>query len=397
MKNLGTMYLYELKKIGKRKLTWIMAVILAIFCIYSIITFNSMGSVFIEFTDENGVRQSVNLLYRDIEERIQKDAAKLNGQVMDDAFFASLRENVPNLEGEDLERYFLTKDATYRQAYSLIDGVGDPLTSTAEEYYNAVEEARARSWERQNLSEGEKRYWKNQQTKIQTPYVYEHPWTGTAYLIDHFYNFIRLLPLAAAACLCGIFSEDRRTRVNALVFSSKNSRFPLYLAKVLAGLTSLALLAIFLIGVDMGTWLVIYGGDGFNAAIQLYDNANSFPITIGEFILFRLLWFAIFTVVCGCVTMLVSVLTHSTIAAFVAPVLIMTWFADYLYLPASRITDYLPTNLIGWNTLLNYHLVNLFGVRMNGLQFAPLLYGGIAIFLIILCGLGWRHDAVPGK
>ena len=48
--------------------------------------------------------------------------------------------------------------------------------------------------------------------------------------------------------------------------------------------------------------------------------------------------------------------------------------------------------------LLDYcRLMNIFGVQMNCLQFAPLLYGGIAIVLLVLCGFGWRRIASKKK
>lgn len=91
-----------------------------------------------------------------------------------------------------------------------------------------------KSWERNGLTENEKQYWEKQASMIRTPYRYEYPWRGMNRFIDYTYDFIELLPLAAAACLCGLFSEDRRFRVSPLIFSSKNSRFPLYPAKILA-------------------------------------------------------------------------------------------------------------------------------------------------------------------
>ena len=90
------------------------------------------------------------------------------------------------------------------------------------------------------------------------------------------------------------------------------------------------------------------------------------------------------------VTMLTSVLTRSGIASFLIPIALMMFVSDFITPTASRITDYLPENLVGWGTE-NCRLVNLFGVQMNCLQFAPLLYGGIAVILLILCGFGWRR------
>lgn len=396
MKNFRTLYLYELKKLSARKLTWVITGLLCAFCVCSVLDAASLkGGITFPYKDDSGNEREIFLRDEDIAARCQKDIPKLNSLVMDDAFFAALRENVPDLDPMNLNVFFYTKDAAWSQVYALVGGViPDPRVCTAQEFYDAVKDARRKSWERSDLSDAERAYWEKQEAGISIPYLYEYPWRGTNRLIDHFYDFLMLLPLAVAACLCGLFSEDRRFRVSPLVFCSKNSRFPLYLAKTAAGLTASVLLAVFLIGADMGTWLALYGTDGLSAAIQLYDTVSGLPITVGQYILSSLFWLVVFSITCACVTMLISALTHSSIAAFVTPIVLIFGITSYLHLPVNRITEYLPENIVGWIGLQNWHLVNLFGVQMNSLQFAPLLYAVIALVLLLLCGLCWRRDVV---
>lgn len=56
--------------------------------------------------------------------------------------------------------------------------------------------------------------------------------------------------------------------------------------------------------------------------------------------------------------------------------------------------EYLPNQLFNvLPTLRNRHLVELFGVYLNNLQFGYALYGVLATVLTALCWLCWRRGA----
>lgn len=95
--------------------------------------------------------------------------------------------------------------------------------------------------------------------------------------------------------------------------------------------------------------------------------------------------------------MLVSVLTRSTIAALTAPIVLMVAQA-WIRLPGLQAADYLPNQLFnGGYAFCNVRLVNFFGVFLDNIEFAFLLYGIITVLLLALCGLSWRQNAVSGK
>ena len=64
------------------------------------------------------------------------------------------------------------------------------------------------------------------------------------------FGLSNVIPLVAAVCLCGVFSEEKRTRADALILSSSQGRFPQYLAKVLAGITVILAATLLVIGAD---------------------------------------------------------------------------------------------------------------------------------------------------
>ena len=94
----------------------------------------------------------------------------------------------------------------------------------------------------------------------------------------------------------------------------------------------------------------------------------------------------------GSVTMLLSLLTHSSSIAFIVSVVFMRYLSR-VYPPPSQITDFLPSHMIVWSSSSNVRLVNIFGIYFDHVQFGLLLYLAIIILLLALCWLGWRRSA----
>jgi len=398
MKNFGTLYRYELKKLIGQKLSWLIVIILSVFCIYAISKDSNGNVTTLESIDQNG-----NLIETDISGKCvlinsRDSARKINGQIMDDSFFAEMRRSISDIPNDKLREYFLLEDSTYYHVFTgCLEGLlSEPLSATSTEYYAARKEQMEAWWDNKNLSEGEKDYWREQASRIQHPMVYQRPWIGTNRLFDFYEILLRIVPLLAGVCLCRIFSEDHRTRVNALIFSSKKSRISLYLAKVLAGLTVVFFAAVFVIGVIMATNIAIWGTEGFGACVQMVDRICALPTTVGNIIFITLAWVVIYALLCGSVTMLLSLLTHSSSVAFIVSVVFMSYMSR-VYSPSSQITDFLPYRMIEWNAISNVRLVNIFGIYLNHFQSGLLLYLIITILLLALCWLGWRRGALSGS
>lgn len=406
MKNFGTLYRYELKKLLLRKLSWVAVMLLAVFCAYSVFSrgpATTMGGT-LPVIDENGneTGEGRYISGEEIYATYLKSAGILDGRVMDDELFQEMLENLPNLDGLELDVYFWTEDATYLSVYSMVNGLfANPRSVTAEEFY-AVQWEQTQLYlnnygvEREGLSEGEKEYWTEQAAKIEKPFIYQDPWRGTTYLTDFFYVLLGLLPVAAAVCVCTVFSEDRRTRMDALVFSTQESRLPLYLAKVLTGITTAALAGVVIVGTTVAAHLAVWGAKGFDACIQMYMIALPRAITVGQMLLIMSVLLVLYTVLCGGITMLIAAITRSSIAALAVPVLLVQILDRFRSVPYGW-AAYLPDNLISLNGMWNVKLVNIFGVYLNNFQFGPLLYLAITMLLLALCWLGWRRSTARGS
>lgn len=394
MKNFGTLFGYELKKLLKRKLNWVVILLITGICIVGVVQAGDSGGFLIEDTDEQG--NPVTSLISGREIRIAKLNAMgtLNGQVMDDNFFQRMMEQVPEFgDAYELLSYFYRVDSTYLNVHTMVEGLmTDRSTFTAEKFYATQREQEQAYWEGNELSQAEKDYWTEQMEQIETPYVYGHPWPGASELVNYFDTLRIVLPVVAAVCLCMIFSEDCRTRVDAIVFATRKSRAPLYLAKVLAGLAGAALVAAFVIGGTVVAHLAVWGVQGFDAPVQFYDMLCPRPITVGQMLLPMLLILALYTLICGAFTMLASALTRSAITALAVPVVLAELLNQWHPL-ARGWTSCLPEKLAGWNGPVNLQLVNIFGTYLDNYQVGTLLYLGITATLLALCWLGWRRSA----
>lgn len=400
MKNLWTIFLYELKKIWMQKLTWVVAVIAVAFTVYSMLPQFTGNSLSLTFTDADGTEIS-----RDIsdQERFQierEGASLLDGQAIDDEFFLNMQKSLPEilltedvlLYGYDYSPYFYIIDPTYFAFSRYMIPAQDLASMTAEKYYGFHRGQIEESWNEQKLSDNEIAYWEAMVEQVEQPLVY-HDIVGARESITVIsYTVAKLLPLLIGVCLCSVFPQERRTRMSALIFTAKEGRFPVYFAKVLAGIVSVIMLTAVLFIAVTATGAIVYDGVNFHAALMLVLS-SCWPITMGQAIFILLGLLLIYALLCGSLTIFVSLFTGSRIAGLIVSSIPMV--VDLL-MPYSD-APYLPGNLVNPSIFMVYRLVGIPGFQLNWVQFGFLLYGGSAVALLALCWLGWRKNAAAGR
>ena len=382
MKNLGTLYRYELKKIWKRKLTWTVPLALAALMVY--VAVSSLSS---------DVKESQQLL--------RDGSLRMDGQVMDETFFSAMRRTLSQAGeiGDHFDdSFFYAVNPDYYYPYYMAITLGlDPKAATAEDFYSARRALVEREWAAQELTGAEIAYWSAQERQVQQPFTFRSIEDGLSACLTVAYGISTTIPLAIAVCLCGVFSEERRTRTDQMIFSSSQGKGTICLAKLLAGSTAALCASILDIGAVSATYAVLDGWSSSDVAIQIRYLDSSLPITLGQalFMMFGLL--LLYGALCGGVTMLVSVLTRNTIAALAVPIVFLIAQA-WIHLPGLQAADYLPNQLFNDGYVLcNVRLVGFFGGYLNNIEFAFLLYGIITALLLALCWLGWRRNSVSGK
>ena len=404
MKNFRTLYLYELKKLLKRKLPWIMVLVTSAFMVYDAYQvkydayhLKDYDDGWFSLTDQAGNAVSEHLSGAEQRRLIDEGARRVSGQIMDESLFQKVRQASTG-NGQyvvqdmwEQESYFYLIDNTYYAPYGMVThkmGL-DPTITTADSFYAHRQYSLETNWA--ELTDREAAYWKSMEAQVEKPFVYCYAGGYQDILVD-ILALSMLIPIVVACCLCGVFSEEKRTRADALVLSSRYGRFPQYWAKVLAGITVASAATLSLMGANVAFVLLARGWDGFDAALQLGNLSSSLPITVGQATLILLGLLFLYGLLCSGVTMLFSVFAQNTVIALSAPILLMLC-QGWLRLDIQAV-EYLPDQLFNSTVVLrNVNLVNFFGVYLNNLQFGFILYGGLAVMLIALCWLGWRRSA----
>lgn len=174
--NLGRLYQFELKKLAKRKLFWITALV-SLLCIGFTVTSGLLGTYYVEgepveshyqiFKTDQGYRQA--LTGREIDQKLIQETV--------DAYM-----QIPM----GVERYTLTQEyQTYARPYSDIFNLirywtGMELQDIRnwevdeDTLYMARSELLEKEWKKIPLTESEKEFWRNKETQMPIPFSYHY-------------------------------------------------------------------------------------------------------------------------------------------------------------------------------------------------------------------------------
>jgi len=417
MKNFGTLFGYEMKKIWKRPMTWLAVVLFSAgFVYYSAIPFYHFDFTYsVTLADGTTVSREVTAEEQD---RIQLEAPRaLSGQMIDETFFQNVRDalsgTVEGMEPGSIEgpgdyfaitgpeAYFYLVDPTYLGAYRLL-GAEDSLLhrrDMMEEYLEA-------NWKKY-LTDEDIAYWLRMEERIEQPFIYE-PTDAPSRMFDVMGTMGIFIPVLVALCVCDLFSQERRARTYPQIFSSRQGRNCLYWAKILAGGISSMLAAGIAIGAVIGASLIRYGLWGWGAAIQLclYVSSCSFPIKAWQGILILAAMVLVYALLSGMLISVVSMWSGSSVAALAVAagvvgvqliVVQMQWMlaAPLELLPSLRnVLLFLPIGFVSCSALIDKGLADFFGLQLNLIQAGILVYLAISAALGVLCWVGWRRSAV---
>lgn len=395
MKNLWTLYRYEIKKLVRRPLPWVLIILLTAASLY--VSFNdSMGMKVFALPDgENFCFEEVP--YREWAIRSHNSGVSLNGKRIDDTFFKEMGAALPDMNDEEIKFWCFENNSAYGSFFEYMGGFNTmPRNLSLSDYYSIRRELMDGQWDFEGLTDGEKAYWSEKADHLLQPLVYQEPWPGAFSLFEGMLQLLILFPVAAAVFLCPSFSDDKSKRMDSLILASKKSRLPLYLTKSFAGLTVAILAGAIIIGGYLAGAFSVWGMDGLNAPFQMIELAFTGSSSIGGLILYLSFLLILFTVVCGAITMLVSLLTRNTAAALIMPIVCL-FFVLRMRPKVTRLTILLPQYMIGMRGIRNDWLNGAFGIYLDGFQMFLLLCVGLILFLSILGWLGWRQKATNGK
>ena len=245
------------------------------------------------------------------------------------------------------------------------------------------------------LSEAEKDYWRNLNSKVEEPFQYGY-YEGWEVIISAF-ELLMFAVLAVCIVIAPVFSGEYQAGTDAVLLSGKYGKTKLTTAKILAALFFGVLAFTLHVLLAFGLPLAAFGTDGWNLPLQINGTTVPYPLTFLEGTLINLgVIYLVLLAMIG-VTLFLS-------ARMKSPYLVLTVVVPVLFVPIFLS----PNGTSGIYNLLVFltpyqSLVPNFGSYLS-YQFGPVvldafavrtvLYAVLALILLPLAGRGFRrHQA----
>lgn len=245
------------------------------------------------------------------------------------------------------------------------------------------------------LSEAEKDYWRNLNSKVEEPFQYGY-YEGWEVIISAF-ELLMFAVLAVCIVIAPVFSGEYQAGTDAVLLSGKYGKTKLTTAKILAALFFGVLAFTLHVLLAFGLPLAAFGTDGWNLPLQINGTTVPYPLTFLEGTLINLgVIYLVLLAMIG-VTLFLS-------ARMKSPYLVLTVVVPVLFVPMFLS----PNGTSGIYNLLVFltpykSLVPNFGSYLS-YQFGPVvldafavrtvLYAVMALILLPLAGRGFRrHQA----
>ncbi len=422
MNNFKDMYVFELKKIFKRRIVWITTVImLVISC--------SMGMVETLTSHtytEPGSGKEVELSGYEVIQMNKNNALSIDGELIDDVLLAEVRESYRGvyyegdasvngaygvtvreiIDGESLSdaEARMKEQERLKSIYQYVRRITGEYDSihaiSATDLYKERMDYIQEEMKWQKLTEGEKSYWKAEEEKISKPFVYGYA-DGWELIIGEVYSLNVMLLLTIAICLSTVFSEEHVRKTDQLILCSKYGKTTLYMAKILAGVTFGLSSAVVMLMASLIPTLLIYGTEGFDIALQIYSPFAGWNISMGQATLLMILIYLVVAVLYSIITMFLSEALRNSVAVMgimFGGMLFTMVFTPYTEVRAfNQIYELLPTLIFGLWEFMDLQLVKIFGVYLRNLQIAPILYMECSAILVIAGRKIYKDYQVSGR
>ena len=361
---MGTLYHYEMKKLLSQKVLWI-----AFFIMTALIVAQGLTGLIVGNAD------------------LLKKADEISGRKVDQKLISEIQE------GNKLDDYPMMKNLwTQCLQKNDLTGVDE---QTLYESRLAVNEDQMDVYQ---MSDEEKAYWNELDTKVQKPFVYQRE-DGYASLFSTIYILNFLMLLLVGISVTGVFADERSRGTDQIIFCSVN-KHKIFWAKMFAGITVGLAIAVIFFGLALLLGIGVYGSGGFDTQIQINIPGCMLPITIGQSILIMFGLLAMAGILYAVLSAFLSQILGNHSAAM--GVMVMIMLLSMLNIPEnirtiSQMWRYMPGAFIGSWTFTDYRLTKVFGHYLNIFQMAPIVWGLVAVVVFLIAKLSYDHYQVKGR
>lgn len=404
---------YELKKILMKKSTIAVFLVMFVINLVSVGISGSLGSTYVngEFYETHVERNRIE----------RENGVELSGRKLDDVLLKEMKMAYQKIDWtssdykwtdiykEEVRKY---SDIEYRLKMWGLGGnlLGETSTagiagaSTGGVLYAVREQVQEQMYENYFLSDSEVSYWEEKDFAVEKPFTYQYAAAYESFLnMQGNYMICMLMSFFSAVSMVSIFSDEHVRKTDQLVLSTQFGRKKVYFAKLLAGSFVTFGTALLLLLTAIAGKIYSYGWEGFDAAIQVaVAYWYPYPMTIGQACLISSGLLLLSSVLVSIFTMLLAELLRNSVGAM-AIVVGLLFAARLIEVPVawralSQIWNYMPINLIKVDQgFTDLRLVSILGQQLTTWQFAPFLYTGLIVALVIAGGRLYRSYQVSGR
>lgn len=245
------------------------------------------------------------------------------------------------------------------------------------------------------ISEEEKAYWQNMDSKVKEPFQYGY-FEGWEVIISAF-ELLILAVLAICIVIAPVFSGEYQAGTDAVILSAKYGKTRLTRAKILAAFLFGILAFTLHAAVAFALPLAAFGTDGWNLPLQINGTTVPYPLTFLEGALINV--GVIYLVLCAMIglTLLLSARMKSPYLVLIVmvPVLFIPMFlapngTAGVYNLLIFLTPY-QSLIPGFGKYLSYQ----FGPRvLDAFSMRALVYAALTAVLIPFAGRGFKRHQV---
>ena len=404
---------YEWKKLLTKKTTWVVFVVLFVINAVFVGISGSLGSTYVEgkFYETHKERNQIE----------REHGLALSGRTIDDALLGEMQEAYQKIDRSsqaykwtDIYKNEVRKYDNLEMQFklwglnsnSLSEKVTEAFvdTTVGERIYLARDFIREQLYKEYFLTEKEIAYWEAKNEEIETPFVYQYVEAYDSIVgMQGLYMICMLVTFFAAITMAGVFADEHVKKTDQLILSTRLGRTDAYWAKLLAGSLMTFLVTFLFFVVAVTGKIYSYGWEGFGAVAQMIlEYWYPYNLSVGAVCVIMSGILLLSCVLVAIFTMLLAELLRNSVGAL-AVVVGGVFAARLVSVPMewrvlSQLWNYIPVNLLKANQgFVDLRTVNLFGIQLTAWQFAPILYVGLMVVLVVLGEKLYNRYQVSGR
>ena len=193
-----------------------------------------------------------------------------------------------------------------------------------------------------NYTPAEKEYFKQLNSKIQTPFYYTYTKGWYDMLTRGFLTILLMVSFIVCICIAPVFANEYQTGADSIILSSKYGKNRVISAKILSSIVFTTIIYAVAMLLFTAFTLLFHGTSGWNAPFQLISFNSPYPLTIGQVYLLGLAIAYVVVISIMSITLLFSALMKTSFSVIIIGAL---YIFVPMFLPSGKAASFINDTL----------------------------------------------------